>query len=444
MAAAWQAQSVNGSEGEATVDSLWAASAATPPLATVPLAGEVSADVAVIGGGFTGLSAALHLAEAGRKVVVLEAETIGFGASGRNGGQVNPGLKLDEAALQLKFGNDAGSAFYRLGQEAPDFLAALIARLGLNCRFARNGLVRLAHNRRALHAMQAATDQLERSGIAVERLPDREAVFRRVGTRAYIGGTIDPRGGRVHPLDLARELARAAQKAGATVHSHSRVTALTERNGGWRVETAGGAVQAREVVVATNGYTDGLIPGLAESLLPVNSFQIATAPIPDALNAEILPGYHTVYDSRRLILYFRKTWENRVVIGGRASFTSERGIGGARADYSVLEQVLTGIFPQLAGVPIVHRWTGLVCITFDYLPHYHRPAPGLHVLLGFNGRGVALSNRAGAWLARTMTGQPDSGAIPVTPIRPIPFHGLRQPVLNLAMQWNRVLDLVGR
>ena len=427
-----------------SIDSLWAATAATTPYASRPLLGEVKADIAIVGGGFTGLSAALHLAEGGREVVLVEAETIGFGASGRNGGQVNPGLKHDEAALRRKFGDEAGSAFHRLGQEAPDFLPELISRLGLNCRYQRCGLIRLAHNKPAFSAMQAAATALERDGIAIEHLPDAEAVYRRVGTRAYLGGMIDPRGGSVHPLDLSRELARAAEGAGALIHTESPAQALKPQNGGWRVETREGAVAAREAIIATNGYTDGLIPGLAQSLLPVNSFQVATTPLPETLRREILPSRNTVYDSRRLVLYFRRTWDDRVMLGGRASFSSALLTSEKREDYSVLERVLTGIFPQLRGQPIAHRWTGLVCITFDYLPHYHRPEPGLHVLVGFNGRGVALTNRAGAWLARSIMGQKDSGAIPVTPIRPVPLHEYRAPMLNLAMQFNRVLDVLGR
>jgi glycine/D-amino acid oxidase-like deaminating enzyme len=425
-------------------NSLWAAQALTRPFKAAALSGDRVADVAVVGGGFTGLSTALHLAERGRSVVLLEAEEIGFGASGRNGGQVNPGLKLDAAGLAAKFGPDAGNAFYRLGQEAPDFLADLIARLGLDCGFERSGLARLAHNAPALKTMWGAAAALERSGVVLERLEDAAAVERRLGTGRYPGGFIDPRGGSVRPIDLAWELARAAAGAGAAICPGSRAVALTPENGGWRVSTATGAVKAKQVLVATNGYTDRLIPGLAASLLPVNSFQIATAPLTADLAATILPGRHTVYDSRRLILYFRKTAENRVVLGGRASFSSDAGPGGKAADYSVLEKVLTGIFPALAGVPIDFRWTGLVCITFDYLPHYHVPAPGLHVVVGFNGRGVALSHRVGAWIAKKLADEPDSGAMPPSALVPIPFHRLREPVLNLAMQWNRVMDVFGR
>jgi len=199
------------------------------------------------------------------------------------------------------------------------------------------------------------------------------------------------------------------------------------------------------VVLATNGYTDGLWPGLARTLLPVNSFQIATEPLPRGRVETILPGGHAAYDSRRLVLYFRRTADDRVVLGGRASFSSRAAESDRADDYRTLERVLAGLYPQLAGAPIAQRWTGLVCITPDFLPHYHAPEPGLHALLGFNGRGVAATVRAGAWLASRLAGQEDASVgMPATAIRPIPGHALRAPALHLAMQWNRLMDALGR
>jgi sarcosine oxidase len=420
--------------------SLWAATAAAPPCPETPLRGEARVDLAIIGGGFTGLSAALHAAEAGADVAVLESETIGFGASGRNGGQVNPGVKAGEAALSQRFG-EAGRTLFRLSQEAPDFLADLVARKSLACRFERCGLIRLAHNDMALATVRAAAADLRAAGVAVEEL-DAPEIERRVGTRRYRGGYRDPRGASVHPLDLARELARVAADAGARIHARSPVVSLARDGGCWRVATPDGALLARRVLVATNAYSDGLVPGLAASLLPVNSFQIATAPLP--AGATVLPGRETVYDSRRLVLYFRISPDGRLMMGGRASFSSSRTTSTRVADYSVLEKVLTGIFPQAAGIPITYRWTGLVGITMDYLPHYHQPEEGLHVMVGYNGRGVAMATRMGAFLGRKLAGVSETGALPVTPIQPVPFHRYKATLLNLGMQWNRVLDILGR
>lgn len=421
--------------------SLWAASAAVPQFRAPEQTGALQCELVVIGGGFTGLSTALHAAELGCDVIVLEAEDTGFGASGRNGGQVNPGVKLDEIALAARFGQ-AGRVLYQLGQEAPDFLADLIARKGLKGRFERNGLFRLAHNRVALGTVRNAAEALRRSGVAAEDL-NAEAVRSRVGTARYVGGLYDPRGASVHPLDLVNELARAAAGAGARIFAHSAATSLRRERGRWRVGTAKGSVLARKILVATNAYTGGPIPELAESVLPVNSFQIATAPLGE-LGTKMLPACETCYDSRRLILYFRKSPDGRLVMGGRASFSSARDTSSKVADYFVLERVLHGVFPAVKSLPIVYRWTGLVGITFDYLPHYHALADELHILIGYNGREVALSHRLGAWLGRKLAGRPEVVSIPAVPIKPFPFHAWRETVLDLGMRWNRLMDVVGR
>lgn len=421
--------------------SLWAASASVPDFEAPALNGETKVELAVIGGGFTGLSVALHAAERGASVAVVEAGEIGYGASGRNGGQVNPGVKLDEATLTARYG-EAGRGLYSLAQDAPDFLGDLIERWGLRAQLRRPGLIRLAHNAAALATVHSAAETLRKAGVAAEDL-DAGSVERRVGTTRYPGGLYDPRGASVHPLDLVREMARAAREAGAAVHANTPATALNRDGGLWRVVTPHGALLARKLVVATNAYSDGLVPGLAQSLLPVNSFQVATAPL-GALADRLLPRGETVYDSRRLVLYFRKSPDQRLIMGGRASFSSSRAMSGQVADYSVLESVLHGVFPQLRDTSIEYRWTGLVGITLDYLPHYHALDDDLHILVGYNGRGVALSHRLGAWLAAKLTGAPERMEIPATPIRPFPLHRFRAPILNLGMQWNRLLDLVGR
>lgn len=424
-----------------TNTSFWSASARCEPFRGELLAESRNFDVVVVGGGFTGLSTALHLAGNGASVAVMEAEEIGFGASGRNGGQVNPGLKHDAASLRAKFG-DNGLALYRMGQGAPAFLFELVERLGIDCDLRRPGLVRLAHNAQALKSLRAAADTLAGEGVAIKDL-DADDVVRLIGTARYPGGLLDPRGGSVQPLDLARGLARAAAASGVRIFDHARAMKVQPSGQSWVVASAQAELHAATVVVATNGYSDGLVPGLARSLIPVNSFQIATEPLPRKLDDLVLPEGHTVYDSRRLVLYFRRGAGGRLLLGGRASFGASLGESSKPSDYAVLESVLTGIFPQLKGIAIDYCWKGLVCVTPDFLPHYHQPQENLHVMLGYNGRGVAMANRCGAWLANKISRQADEGWLPRTAIRPLPFHGLRQPVLNTVMQFNRVLDLFG-
>ena len=217
------------------------------------------------------------------------------------------------------------------------------------------------------------------------------------------------------------------------------------RNGRWTVATPAGQLVVGTVVVATNGYTGPLVKSLARSVLPVNSFQIATPRLTDNIAGHILPGGHAAFDSRRLILYFRKMEDGRIVLGGRASFSSRLGVGSGAPDYSVLERTLHEILPSTRDAGIEKRWTGLVCITPDFIPHCHEPEPSLNVLLGFNGRGVAAATRAGAWLADRIADE-DNGdaAIPQTKIRAIPFHGLRAPALDIAMRWGLLMDRIGR
>jgi len=424
------------------IGSVWQETARCAATRSETLVGHAACDIAIVGGGFTGLSAALHAAELGRSVILVEAEDIAFGASGRNGGQVNPGLKHGEDALVARFG-DAGRRFFRLGEEATDFLGRTIDRLGLDCAWRQPGVIRLAHSRQALAAARDACDALQARGVAALPLTAEDAA-RVTGCAGYLGGLIDPRGGSVHPLELARGLAAAAIAAGVRIFEHSPAVAVTRERVGLRIRTDEGEIRAGQILVATNGYSDTLIPGLARSLLPVNSFQVGTAKLPADIAARILPGGHAAYDSRRLILYFRKSPDDRVLIGGRASFSSKRDSAQRRIDYGVLEKVLHGLFLSTRGIPVTHRWTGLVCITPDFLPHYHRPEDGLHVIVGFNGRGVALSLRTGAWIARRMAGVEDTVEIPQTPIRPIPLHRFRAPVLDAAMRWNWLMDALGR
>jgi sarcosine oxidase len=417
--------------------SLWADTAPTGPVFAL-LRGEVKVDVAVIGAGYTGLSAALHLAERGIDVAVIESEEPGFGASGRNGGQLNPGLKHGRAALRARFGERRGDAMFDAAADAVRFTLDLVRRCRIDCDAVRRGTLRLAHSETAVAGLRSAAEELRGEGVPVRELVAAE-VEAEVGTKAYAAGLLDPRGGHLHPLRYVHGLARAAAGAGARIFSHSPARRL-QRQGVWRVDTDAGAVLAEWVVVATNGYTDGLVRGLRRTLLPVHSFQIATEPLSAARLARIMPQRPSVYDSRRLVLYFRLTGEDRLILGGRASFsTAERA-----SDYDVLRRVLTRLFPDLADVAITHSWVGRVALTADSLPHLHMPEPGLVAALGYNGRGVAMATRMGAIVADLIEKGAEHACFAVTPLRPIPLHGFRQPVLHLAMLYHAARDAIGR
>lgn len=418
--------------------SLWAATAAPAP-ATAPLDTDTQADVIVVGAGYCGLSTALHLAERGVRVVVLEAKEIGFGGSGRNGGQVIPGLKHDPSELLRMFGPEEGQRLVDFAKGTADAVFELIDKHGMDVPRTRQGWIQGAHTPAALQLAERRTRDWQAQGVAARQL-GRNETARLLGTDKYFGGWLDPRGGGVQPLSYARELARAAQAAGVVIHTGTPVTQLTQAHGKWQAATARGPrVTAERVVMCTNGYTDGLWPGLRKTIINANSFQVATEPLPEAIRKTVLPEGHVSSDARNLLLYYRLDHAGRLLMGGRGTFREPDT--GQPGDWSHLEHVVAKLFPQAAGVPIAYRWCGHVAITRDYLPHLHEPAPGLLIDIGCQGRGVGLQTRMGQALAQYVaTG--DKKALPVQPsdMRPFPLYGLRRLYVSAVIGWYRMTD----
>jgi len=417
--------------------SLWTATAPPAP-DTPPLAEDKTTEVCIVGGGFTGLSAALHLSEAGARVSVLEAGEPGFGASGRNGGQVIPGLKIypDEAAAL--FGADAGRRLMDWARSGADLVFDLIDRHGIACAPVRAGWIQAAHAESGLRLGEDRVRQLAAIGAPVATLSAVE-VRRLIGADCYVGGWIDRAGGSVQPLAYARGLAAAAIGAGATIHGATTATDLAPDGKAWTVSARDRSgtvhtVRAERVILATNGYGDlartaggsGLWPGLVRSVMPAVSFQVATRPLSRPLADRILPEGQVVSDTRRLLLYFRKDPDGRLLMGGR---------GGPRessdpADYRRLIDDALSVFPLLTGTAWDYHWGGTVALTTDHLPHLHEPTPGLLAAQGYNGRGVALATAMGKLLAERAGGLADADLpLPVSPIRPIPMHALRRPLM---------------
>src|SRR3984957_14757814 len=292
------------------------ADTAAPAVATPPLDTDRNVSVAIIGGGFAGLSTALHLAEQGTETVVIEAQEPGWGASGNNGGQLNPGLKLDPDAIEATFGADLGRRMIAFAYNTPVFTLDLIRRLGIGCDARQNGTLRAAYHATSAAAVEATADQCIRRGMPVSVL-DRNAMREATGTDRYLLAMRDARGGDVHPLSYARGLARAALAAGAAIHGQTPATSLRREAGQWRIETPRAVVRAEKVLIATNGFTDDLWPDLRRSIVPVFSSIAATEPLPDDIARQIMPTRSVLYESGHITVYYRVDASNRLLMGGR-------------------------------------------------------------------------------------------------------------------------------
>jgi glycine/D-amino acid oxidase-like deaminating enzyme len=417
---------------------VWEETAVAAPPVPV-LADTHEAQVLVIGAGYLGLNAALHLATEGVRVTVVDAEAPGWGASGRNGGQVIPGLKYDPGELEAMFGRERGERIWRFGAATGDFLFDLVARHKLDCGARRVPWIQGIHSPKALARARRRVDDWTRRGADVAYL-DAAATASISGTDVYLGAFVDRRGGALQPLSYARELARAALAAGAQLYSGARVTALTPSGSDWTATTATGArVRAQTVLVATNAYSSDLVPGLARSFVALNSLQIATVPIPASLRTTLLPNGETLSDSRRVIRYWRLDDAGRLLMGGRGPI---RDPDPAR-DWAHLAGDVRRHFPALAELPFTHMWGGRVAMHLDYMPRLHRTQPGLIVPAGCQGRGVAWQSAMGAELARLALDPHYDPLLPVTPIKPIPFHAFKSIGIASTIAAYRALDRMG-
>lgn len=419
--------------------SLWQATAIAPPALT-PLHDSTETDVVVIGGGYLGLSCALRLASSGADVVLLDAVTPGFGASGRNGGQVIPGLKYDPDELVAMFGAQAAEPIIDFVSHAPDRVFATIERHAIDCDPVRNGWIQGAHSAAMLRTVEARAKQWLARGAEVELLAPDD-LTRRIGCAPdlYCGGWIDRRAGSVQPLSYARGLAKAALRHGARLYAPARATGIGRAGQRWCVNTEGGAqVRASQVVIATNAYSDGLWPRLRSTVIPAQSFQVATDPLPDALRDTILRNREVVSDARRLLHYYRLDAAGRFVIGGRGTMSSPT----RDSDFAHIGRALEKTFPVLAGVRLPYFWSGRLAMTQDSLPHLHQPAPGVTIALGCNGRGVALTTAVGERIAEHLLDSTQNPLpFPTSPLKPIPLHGLHRGYVTALMQYYKLLDL---
>jgi glycine/D-amino acid oxidase-like deaminating enzyme len=415
------------------------ADTAVAPVSTPPLGADTSVPVAIIGGGFTGLSTALHLAEQGVQASVLEAQEPGWGASGNNGGQVNPGLKHDPDQIEADFGAELGRRMIEFSYGTTNFTLDLIRRYQIPCEARQNGTLRAAYNEASAAAIEATAKQCIRRGMPVTLL-DAAKMREITGTGRYLCAMLDARGGDLHPLSYARGLARAAIAAGAAVHGETPALSLRRDGARWRIETPRAVVHAEKVLLATNGFTDNLWPALRRTIVPVFSSIAATAPLSDDVARAIMPTRSVLYESGHITVYYRIDQHNRLLMGGRGPM---RWIRRA-SDVSYFIRYAERLWPQLKGVTWTHGWNSRLAITADHYPHVHEPAENLLISLGCNGRGVALSTAMGAQLARRLIGGANAEIdMPVTGIKPIAMHAFWPLGVTAAVLAGRVRDRLG-
>lgn len=416
------------------------ADTARPPAETPPLDGSRSVSVCVIGGGFTGLSAALHLAEHGTDVAVLEARQPGWGASGRNGGQVNPGLKHDPEQVTRDFGSDLGARMIALSGNAPNVVFQLIERHQIECDAQQSGTLRAAAHARDAAGVRVTEAQWARLGAPV-RLLTRDETAATTGAARYECALLDRRGGQVNPLGYARGLAQAAMQAGAQVHGGTPALRVQRNGAHWQVRTPTGTVRAERLVLATNGYTDDLWSGLRRSIVPVYSAIVASEPLPAPVARSIMPTRAVLYEMGHITVYYRVGRDNRLLMGGRSV---QRDVSSPD-ELRYLTDYAIRLWPVLRDVKWTHAWSGQLAMTTDHYPHVHEPADGVLVCLGYNGRGVAMSTAMGPQIARRVLGGARTEIdMPVTTMREIRFHALWRSAVSARMLHARVRDWIGR
>jgi glycine/D-amino acid oxidase-like deaminating enzyme len=372
--------------------------------------------VAVIGGGYTGLSAARVLARDGADVTVLERETIGWGASSRNGGFVLTGFKPDVELLARRYGIGEARRLYALSVEAVESLEGIIAAEAIACDYARCGTVVLAAKPGHMAGLERSRKFLYRELGYETTLLSRTELRAEIGSDRYAGGLLDPLAGAVQPARLVEGLARAAERAGARLVERAEVREARQARGQWTIVTSAGPIRAGSVLVATNGYTGPAVPGLRRRVVPVGSYLIATAPLPREQAERLIPRRRVLSDTKNLLYYFRRSPDDRLVFGGRAAFTPTPVARSA----VILARGMVEVFPELAGVPVEYAWGGQVAFTLDQMPHAGC-LKGLYYALGYGGHGVALATWLGARMGHAIAGRAPLPHLTGS-FRPIPFY----------------------
>lgn len=432
-------------------DSLWRALLAASPgagatLSTgVPLTRDLEVEVAVIGAGYSGLAAAYALQKRGVDCVVLDANPVGWGASGRNGGVVSSKFRLSFPTIDKLHGLDTAKRMHRLAHEGVRVVETLVDEFQLTrARFEATGSLRCAHTEAAFAAIRAEADWVRTQlGDTTMTVQSRAEIEHETGSKGFVGGVLSADAGTILPLEYVCGLARGLTLRGVPIYETTPVRQMHRAPGEPRVtlRTPAGTVRAKQVIVATNAYSD-LTPATAayqRELVPFRSAMIATERLPAELDARLMVERRSYTETRRMMKWFRKV-DGRMLFGGRDAFGKE----GQTTGFDALQRAMVALFPDLADVRVDYRWSGYVGMTFNSLPHVGRSDDATTFCLGYNGAGVAMASLLGQHAAALALGEtPELSLLGAPGLRPVPFHSLRAPGVRLVAAWYQFLDAVG-
>ncbi len=416
--------------------SYWRAIA--PPLPAIPhFTGDARATVAIVGAGFTGLSAALHLADQGVDVVVVDAREPGWGASGRNNGQVVAALKHEPQELEASFGKQRSDLLIEAVGKGPDLVFALIDRFNIDCQASRNGIITAARSERDLLGLKQRTDIWIAHGTPL-RLLTREETEAKTGTGVYRGACLDPRGGAINPLAYARGLAAAVLGLGGRIFTNALVQKMTRSNDRWVLQLDQGRITADRVIIGTNAHTGHFWPELSQTILPVRTPQIVSKPLTSNLRRKILPDGQPMSDTRALTVGVRMHPDGRLHLGGGGGTSGQ----GRRKLFRQLAAKAGKMFPFLPDLEWEFQWTGVMAITPDRYPRLFDLAPGVAASLGYSGRGVAMATIMGRELARWAADEAplDRLALPVSSFAGLPYHRAKEFLIEAALLYYAAKD----
>jgi glycine/D-amino acid oxidase-like deaminating enzyme len=400
-------------------------------------------DVAVIGGGYTGLSAALALAKRGVSVAVLEARSIGWGASSRNGGMVLTGLKIPMQTAVRRYGRDLARRLFQCSLASIDTVENICEEESIHCAFARTGHLLAANKPKHYALLAEEADFMAKEFDHAVRLVPRDEQRSEIGSDRYYGALVDEASAGLNPAQYLAGLARAAERAGASFHARARVIRLGRGEKRILVETERGSLTAENVLIATNGYIDSAVPELRRKILPVGSFIIATEPLYHKLARQLSPHNRMIFDFKHFLNYFRLSDDDRMIFGGRAAFFPENK-RTVRQSAEILRREMIQVFPQLRDVKVEYAWGGTLGFTFDLMPHVGE-MNGIYFALGYGGHGVAMATYLGKTVADAMM----EGTIEEHPFASYPFPGAPLGLYNgtpwflpFVGLWHRFLDVI--